>query len=749
VYLASNDLITPQAFEILKRVKEDTIGDFPLEFAPVTDMLPPRATVFAMGKYARRGSERVVVAPTVGQIVTKADIVSRLGQAFKLLTTPPELPEFEYTVLRSKDILLENLRSIRNRSVVVDIETSGDIDADVPEPSRIITIAFSFGDTAYVIPEELCQDREAYLAVCLFLNCNRIITVNGKFDLKYFPDSKANHYFDAQLAHYALYPAAGEHGLKPVTKKLFGFEDWDLPGKAYTKKATYDTYEKFEDGSWHDARSYSGGSGFERIPRAMLYEYAGFDVYATWHFAKAMVDDLAHDEDSTKALAHLMKLSDLFMPVEKRGIRLDIPYLEHLSGVLTVEKAEAEARLNEIAGQPINPRSPKQVKEWFTEHGVPLTGTAKAVLVEFIEKTETEAADAKEAIEFSNGFVGYDTPGGWVETSEPLPPIQLTSSYIVDFAKQLLVCRGITKQLGTYVDGYRNQADAAGRVYPGYRLIASTTGRLGGQGASMLTIPRDKRLKKMVIADPGQLVIGADLSQAELRVMACESMDQWLIDAFQPGAGDFFDLLLTQAYPDRDWFELHRRVSAHEATEEEANFYNNARASMKGVVYGVSFNRGTKAIAASLKIPMHEAQKLVDAFIRPGSDFSKWRDMIIDKAVSGGHIVTKFGRHFQSELVTRKNKHLVINSALAFTSQSTANDICLLAALESVPQLENYDAYFMGSVHDALYVSGPDENKEIIGKLLTDSLAWAGREVYNGIVEFDADWGYGPSMADV
>jgi DNA polymerase I-like protein with 3'-5' exonuclease and polymerase domains len=720
VYIASNDTITPQAMDIMKRIKEDSIGDFPLEFAPVTENLPPRATVFAMGKYARQGQERVVVAPTIGQIVTRADIVSRLGQAFKLLTDPPELPEFEYTVLRTKDILLQNLRNIEGRDVMVDTEVSGDVDADRPYPDQLITISFTFdGVMCYVIPEELCQDQEVYEAVCRFLENNNILFVNAKFDLKYFPESKVNLVFDPQLAHYALYPAAGEHGLKPVTKKLFGFDDWDLPAKAYTKKATYDSYEKFEDGSWHDARSYSGGSGFERIPRDMLYEYAAFDVYSAWHMAKAMMDDLIHDPDSRKATKFLMGLSETFLPVELRGIRLNIPYLEELSVVLTVEKTFAEIDLNRIAGCEINPRSPKQVKEWFeSDHDIQLPGTAEGVLQEFIEANEQE----------------------W-EDSEGGGPVK--------FAKQLLVCRGITKQLGTYVDGYRNQADAAGRVYPGYKLIASTTGRLGGVGASMLTIPRDKRLKKMVIADPGHLVIGADLSQAELRVMACESMDPWLIDAFQPGAGDFFDLLLGQAYPDTDWVELHRRVSAHECTEEEANFYNNKRASMKGVVYGVSFNRGTKAIAAALKIPMWEAQRLVDAFIRPGSEFSLWREMIIDKAVSGGHIVTKFGRHFQSELVTSRNKHLVINSALAFTSQSTANDICLSATMQVAPQLDQYGAYLMGTVHDAIYVSGPDESKEIIGKLLTESLAKAGREVYGDLIPFDADWGYGESMADV
>jgi DNA polymerase-1 len=719
--------------DIMKSIKADTLGEFPLEFAPIREGLPPRATVFAMGKYARQGQERVVVAPTVGQILTRADIVTRLGQAFKLLTQPPELPEFQYTVLRSKDILIQNLNAAENTDVMCDIETSGDIDKDRAEPTRTITISFfDGGDMCYVIPEELCQDWEVYVAWCRFMERNNIMYVNGKFDLKYFPDSKPNFVFDPQLAHYALNPAAGEHGLKPVTKKLFGFDDWDAPGKEYLKKATYDSYEVFEDGSWHDAREYSGGSGFERIPRDLLYEYAAFDVYAGWHMAVAMRDDLQHDDDSRKATKFLMQLSDLFLPVEKEGIQLDIPYLETLSAELTIEKKEAIAKLAEIAEQPVNPNSPKQVKDWFEARGVQLPKRKNS-------KGKMAPSTSEDALtEFVENLGGAEDSVEHEEVQREL-----------EFAEQLLVCRGIAKQLGTYVDGYRNQADLTGRVYPGYKLIASTTGRLGGQGASMLTIPRDKRLKKMVIANPGELVVGADLSQAELRVMACESMDPWLIAAFQPDAGDFFDILLGQAYPQKDWFELHRLVSDHEASEKDSNWYNNKRASMKGVVYGVSFNRGTKAIAKALKISMDEAQRLVDAFIRPGSEFSLWREMIIEKAVNGGSIVTKFGRHFQSELVTSRNKHLVINSALAFTSQSTANDICLSATLKVSPQLPQYRAHLMGTVHDAIYTSTPPDHKEVVGKLLTGCLAEAGREVYGDLVPFASDWGFGPSMADV
>jgi len=715
VYLSSADVVTPQCLEIMARVKNDTIPNIELEFSKIVgEELPPNATVFAMGSYARQGDERVVPAPSVAQCLTKPDILTRLGTAFRLLATPPELPEFEYTVIDDVSDAIDFLNSITDYpKIVVDIETSGDISVDEADPKRIISIAITAGGMAYVFTEEMCVDTVFYQVFCAFMERNGMIAVNGKFDLKYFPDSKVRFVRDTQLAHYALFPAAGQHDLKNTTKKYFGFEDWDEHAKQYTRKASYDTYEKFEDGSWHDARDYSSGSGYERIPRDLLYRYNAFDVYATWHWDVLMEEYLADDPDSQKVLDLLMQLSDMFMGVEKRGIRLDIPYLEELSGILTLEKAEAEKLLNEIAEQDINPRSPLQVKKWFSDHGVQLKGTAEQVLVDFVEAEPEESQETK-------------------------------------FAQQILVCRNYTKQLGTYVDGYRNQADANGIVRPGYKLTASTTGRLGGQGASMLTLPRDKRLKKMVLPYTDQhLVVGADLSQAELRVMACESMDEWLIEAFQPGAPDFFDNLLTNAYPRTDWIDLHACVNEHTVTEEQTNFYNNKRASMKGVVYGVSFGRGVPAISKALKIPIFEAIQLVDAFVRPGSMFALWREEISERAVNGESIVTKFGRHFQSELITKKNRQNVINSALSFTSQSTANDICLTAALEVNKNLPAYGAHLMGTIHDAIYASAPKHEAELVGPMLVRELKKAGEAVYGNLLPFDADWGSGNNLAEV
>src|SRR5699024_3076596 len=118
-------------------------------------------------------------------------------------------------------------------------------------------------------------------------------------------------------------------------------------------------------------------------------------------------------------------------------------------------------------------------------------------------------------------------------------------------AQLLMELRGNNKILGTYIKGYLDKLiDGIG--YQTFKLHASITGRLGGGGPSMLTIPRNKKVKRMVLPDEGDVLVSSDLSQAELRVMAIESADPWMIDAFQPGRGDFFDLLIANTYKDID-----------------------------------------------------------------------------------------------------------------------------------------------------------------------------------------------------
>ena len=710
--MSSQDVVTPQCLEIMAKVKADTIPDVELDFAPVTDNLPPNAVVFAMGAYKRQGTERVVPAPSVAQTVTKADIITRLTQAFQLLTAPPDLPEFEWTVLRTKDILLANLRGITGREVMVDTEVSGDVDADLPDKERLITISFTFGDMNYVIPEELCTDPEVYEAFCRFLENNMVMFVNAKFDIKYFPESDVNLVFDPQLAHYALYPAAGEQGLKPVTKRLLGFEDWDEATKKYRGTATYTEYEKFEDGSWHDARHYSSGSGFERIPRDLLYRYAAFDVYSAWLWAERMRDDLRADEDAQQVFYKRMELSKLFMDAEVKGFTIDIPYLQQLKIELGIERATLCAELDVIAGRKLNPNSPPQVIKWFAEQGKELPKL----------KVKSGANKGKMAVSSSVDAMAKVLEGGeYGETCEA-------------FAAKLLEIRGVTKNLGTYVNGFLDRAHGS-TIHTTFNLTGPITGRLANIGAGIMTIPRDPKYRRMVIpSGPGRVLVKPDYGQLEMRIVAALSGDERFIKAFQPGMPDFFVTMLPDVFPDVDFSQM-------TPAEMKKSHY---RTLVKPFSHGLNYGRGYRAIAKELKMDEDDAYRIASNYLGPeGEGLNAWQEEVKRKAVNNEEIVTPYGFHLQSELITRQNRNQVENSALSFLPQSMGNDICLAAALRIAPQLAQYDAWIVATIHDQIIVDSPIENAKVIGTLMEFEMLEEGRNQFGDLLVMEAEPEYG------
>lgn len=694
VLLHTTDVVNSRVIEILQKAKELSGVKETFEFAPLEDTyVPPRGVpVLSLGAYKRRGQERVVQTYSVKQIMVKGDAISRLITAFKLLESVPELPELRYEVVDNHTRLQEVSADLSGKLLAVDIETKGMVDAQVPEWEHIISIGLYDGSCAYVVSEELCQDLiAANRTINPLLQESELILHNGKFDGKYlgfYPD------IDTMLMHYAVHPAASDHGLKPLAKEYFGAEDWDNGNKQYTKKATYSEYTDLGDGAYAEAMTYPGGSGYERIPRTKLYHYAAWDVYWTYWLYQQLKIEL--EEFEVNPYEHLMQLSHMFQRIETPGVRFDVDYMTQMQKELTQKGAELEKELHSEVGFELNPRSPKQLKEYFAGQGYQLAST-----------------DANTLAELSKA-----------------------GNKVADLITQL---RDVSKKNGTYITGYLDKL-VDGRGYPTFKLHASITGRIGGGGTSLLTIPRDKSIKKMVLPDEGHVMVGADASQMELRIMALESQDPWLIEAFQPEAGDFFDLVIRQAYPDLDPVKF---------KEENIQDYTNLRAKIKGTIYGKSFNRGDKAIAQALGITLDEATKLSNAFIRPGSEFDQWRQEIMRKAVAGEPIVNKFGRRFQHELITSRNQQNVINSAMSFISQSTGNDLLLAATLKVEPELERFGARAISTIHDALYCSVPPENAEALGEFIVEKIVRSGEELYGKQVAFVSDWGIGQNLSEV
>ena len=676
------------------------------EFRPLPDTHTPPMDypVLSLGAYQRRGLERAVVTYSPAQIVSKADALTHLAHAFRVLAGQHDLPEFQYRVFEDFDDLYWALTWWDDRVLAVDIETKGDVDSQVPAWEEIISIGFYDGGQAYIVPEGLLSDPMVREAVDRTVRRNTCILANGKFDLKYL-GVKPKVFEDTMLMHYSLYPAASRHGLKDTAEELFGAEDWDKAmKKQFLKKETVKAYEDRGDGAYAQAMSYTAQNGYERIPRDVLYKYNGLDVYWTYHVYMLLKEYMDNDPGAQRLYReHLMPLSDMYQDVETHGIRFDINYMIDLADTLTKEGEQLQLDLNEIAGRPVNPRSPKQVKEWFAEQGVSTTTTAEAFLVEHIENA--------------------------------------VSGITVDFARKLLELRKNAKMNGTYITGYLKQL-IGDRGYPGYKLHASITGRLGGAGPSMLTIPRDKRIKKMVLPDEGHVVVGADASQMELRIMALESQDPWMIAAFQPEAGDFFDNLMGSIYTDIDPVAFKR---------DDIQNYSDTRAKIKGTIYGSSFGRGVKAIAASLEITIDEAQRLLDGFVRPGSTFDLWRKQVMATATGAGVLSNPFGRRYQAEVVTYKNKANIERSGLSFPSQSTGNDLLLSAALVVHKRLANEfpGARMMGTIHDALYISCTKDVAEEVGAMLSSEIIASGKRIYGDQVAFVSDWGIGNNLSEV
>lgn len=694
VKLLMSGSTTESDWAVLKRGKlASSVAQHDIEIAELeVDQVPPsNATVLAFGKYEQQNGEHVVLSPSLSKLYTQCNTISTLALMFERAVYGDNLPEFTWE-------MNTNIHEIPRGKWYVDIETKGDVSAQKPSWDKIISMSITVNGHTYVLPEEYVNHADKEIQECLLKVPDSIVMHNGQFDAKYIgvPFDE-----DTMLKHYAVFPVA-PHGLKELGQIYLGMDDWDAPAKKYLGKLK--AKEKsillveggivLEDDAYMESGvEYTASNGYERIPRSILYEYNAKDTYVTW-LLDELIDNrwfMQEGYDYARTTYELLlEYSHMFLDVEQQGVRFDVSYMEQLEVELTEKQNQLEEELNEIVGYEINPRSPKQVKEALHARGIRVRATD---------------VDTLEALD------------------DPM-------------AKKILEIRHTTKQLGTYVTGYKKQL-IGDYGYPGFKLHASTTGRIGGAGPSLLTLPRDKTMKKMVLPDKNQVIVGADLSQAELRVMACESGDQQLIDAFAPEAGDFFDILLAQAYDDFD---------------RNADDYEDLRTSMKSVVYGKSFARGDKAIAQQLGIPISEAETLSEAFIVPDSDFDNWRTEMGKKAVRAEPIDTKFGRRYVNETVLFYNSENIKRTGLSFTSQATANDICLQAAYriwDSGILKRKYGARLLSTLHDAVYASCPPQHAEEVGQLISDTMQMVGRELYGETVPFTSDWSFGNHLGEL
>lgn len=555
--------------------------------------------------------------------------------------------------------------------IALDIESAGDIDEDTFAAGRILSIALWNGKSGVVIPEELAEtDKAADLIKRLCDTCT-VICHNGTFDMPYLSKRlgiRVYHHEDTLLMHFVLDNLASEHGLKPLARRWLRAEDWDSDAKSYLK----------------------GGAYFENIPREKLYEYNLMDTVYTHKLYEYFLP-LLKNSGKYDYYRYRMQVTKVLNDVQMNGVAVSLEALDELEEKYKRQCDENLAILRQHAGEDFNPQSPKQIKDYFKSKGV----SSPSFDSDHLKKLRRE---------------GKET----------------------EFIDALLAYRYAAKVIGSFIANVRRKVGEDGRIHPYYLPHGAKTGRLSAKGPAIQTMGRDSGIKRALVAEPGCKIISCDYSQAELRTVAELADDEAMIAAFQPGAPDFFDDLMTKIWP-----EEFPTIEAYEAFKhEQPKTAKNRRALVKSVVYGLNYNRGVPAIATALEQPIEAAQHVVDQYLGSYPGLRDWQARVkhsVGRKKEDHERKTKFGLTFNPLFVSDNNYSSTQNEALAFVPQSTANDICLNAAIKINEQVGQYGAKLIGLVHDATYVECPEETIEECSKMMEHEMAKAATLVFDRV----------------
>ena len=604
------------------------------------------------------------------QIVSNPQAILFLAQALQYGYLGPVDPGLEL----GKDWVIwegQDISFKKGSVIALDIESAGDIDNDTFAAGRILSVALWNGKFGVVIPEELAETPEsAELIERLCRDCI-VVCHNGTFDMAYLSKRlgiNVYHHEDTLLMHFVLDNLAGEHGLKPLARRWLRAADWDSDAKSYLK----------------------GGAHFENIPREKLYKYNLFDTVYTYKLYEYFLP-LLKNSGKYDYYRYRMQVTKVLNDVQMNGVAVSLDALDELEKKYQEQCDKALVVLRSLAGEDFNPQSPKQIKDYFESKGV----SSASFDSDHLKKLRR---------------VGKET----------------------EFVDALLAYRYAAKVIGSFIANVRCKVGGDGRIHPYYLPHGAKTGRLSAKGPAIQTMGRDSGIKRALVAAPGCKIISCDYSQAELRTVAELADDGAMIAAFQPGAPDFFDDLMTKVWP-----EEFPSIEAYEKFKHEhPKTAKNRRALIKSICYGANYGRGVPAIATALEQPLEAAQHVYDQYMGAYSGLRDWQQKVrhsVGRKKETYMRQTKFGMTYNPLFVPDSKHNSTQNEALAFVPQSTANDICLNAAIRINEQVGQYGAKLIGLVHDATYVECPEETVEECSRMMEREMSKAATLVFNRV----------------
>ena len=399
---------------------------------------------------------------------------------------------------------------------------------------------------------------------------------------------------------------------------------------------------------------------FDHVPIEQAAEYAAEDADVTLRLHEALIPRLEAEPRLREVYEDLeLPLVPVLSKIERNGAYVSVDRLRKQSGEIAARLAELETKACELAGQPFNLASPKQLGE---------------ILFEKLELP-----------------IIKKTPKGAPSTAEEVL-VELANDY--DLPAVLIEHRGLAKLKSTYTDKLPEMVDAkTGRVHTSYHQAVTATGRLSSSDPNLQNIPvrtdEGRRIRQAFVAPEGRKIVAADYSQIELRIMAHLSSDGGLLHAFA------------------NELDVHSATAAEvfDVTLDAVN--SDQRRKAKAINFGLIYGMSAFGLAKQIGVARGEAQEYIDRYFARYPGVADYMDATRALAHEQGYVETLLGRRLYLPEINARNKQRQLaaeRTAINAPMQGTAADIIKLAMIEVDRWLTDsaLDAKMIMQVHDEL-----------------------------------------------
>ena len=579
----------------------------------------------------------------------------------------------------------------KEKEICIDTETTG-IDAN-----NVTLVGLSFAikeHEGYYIPvineEDQKNNAENILSLFKPLFENLHITWIGqnlKYDflvLKWYGVELKGKTFDTMLAHYVIEPE-GRRSMDLLSAQFLGYEPVSIETLIGKKGKN--------QGTMRD------------VPLEQITEYAAEDADITLQL-KNCFSPLIEKRGVTKVFNEVENpLVRVLVDMEYEGVKVDVGFLNDYSKVLEEEAKKAEERVFEQAGVRFNLASPKQLGE---------------VLFDIL-KLDSKAKKTKT---------------GQYATGEDVLSKMAAKHKIVD---DILNFREFTKLKSTYVDAIPALINPkTGRIHTSYAQAVAVTGRLSSTNPNLQNIPirseRGRELRKAFVPrDPSRVLVSADYSQIELRIVAAISGDPNMCEAFKQGK------------------DIHTATAAKVYGINEGDVTKEMRYKAKSVNFGIIYGQGAFGLADNLGISRTEAKEIIDNYKKEFPNIQKYMDEQINNAKELGFVETLMGRRRWLRDINSSNftvRGFAERNAINSPIQGSAADMIKLAMIRVHNEMKKkpWESKMILQVHDELVFDAVESELPALKELILNCMT--GAMVLPNGVPVEAEIGVGKNWLE-